>query len=149
MTTTFPRLAWVMLLALSPAVLRAEEPERASRPAEPKPVAESEIQKGIAAGVKYLLENQNADGSWGSPALKGGVPIYAGIGSHHGFQVAVTALSVSALIESNLATDEVKGAIERGEKYLFVELPKVRRDDPVLIYNVWAHAYGILSLIHI
>src|SRR5207302_10078289 len=27
-------------------------------------------------------------------------------------------------------------------------LPRVRRDQPILIYNVWAHAYGIQALVH-
>ena len=37
----------------------------------------------------------------------------------------------------------VRRAIDRGEEFLFRELPLVRRDDPMLIYNIWAHAYGI------
>src|SRR4029077_501089 len=85
--------------------------------------------------------------SWGSPALKGGVPIIAGIGSHHAYQVAVTAMSVSALIESGDSSAAVVQAIERGEKHLFEQLPRVRRDDPMLIYNVWTHAYGIQALV--
>jgi hypothetical protein len=75
------------------------------------------------------------------------VEIIAGIGSHHAFAVAVTSLSVSALIEVGGNDSAVRNAIERGETYLFAELPKVRRDDPMLIYNVWAHAYGIQALV--
>ena len=30
---------------------------------------------------------------------------------------------------------------------MFRELPLVRRDNPMLIYNVWAHAYGIQALV--
>ena len=41
----------------------------------------------------------------------------------------------------------MRHAIERGEEFLFRELPQVRRDDPMLIYNVWAHAYGIQALV--
>jgi hypothetical protein len=74
------------------------------------------------------------------------VPITAGIGSQHAFEVAVTALSVSALLEAGGDGPDARLAIERGEAYLFAELPKVRRDDPGLIYNVWTHAYGIQAL---
>jgi hypothetical protein len=52
-----------------------------------------------------------------------------------------------ALIESGDDSSTVLEAIERGEKHLFEQLPKVRRDDPVLIYNVWTHAYGIQALV--
>ena len=41
----------------------------------------------------------------------------------------------------------VRCAIEGGEESLFRELPLVRRDKPMLIYNVWAHAYGIQALV--
>src|SRR2546423_1072978 len=41
----------------------------------------------------------------------------------------------------------VRRAIERGEEFLFRELPRVRRDDPMLIYNVWTHGYGIQALV--
>ena len=66
----------------------------------------------------------------------------------------MTALCVSALIELSSPrttlsnADAVRRAIESGEEFLFRELPQVRRDDPAcLIYNVWAHAYGIQALV--
>jgi hypothetical protein len=119
-------------------------PNLRPKPAEPVPAAH--LDAAILRGVQFLVATQNRSGSWGSPALKGGVPIVAGIGSQHAFEVAVTALSVSALIEAGGDGPEVRQAIERGEAYLFAELPKVRRDDPMLIYNVWTHAYGIQAL---
>ena len=103
--------------------------------------------------MAFLLKDQNVDGSWGSPERTKDLNIIAGIGSHHAFRTAVTALCVSALIEvsepRNTLVDPaaVRRAIERGEEFLFRELPLVRRDDPMLIYNVWAHAYGIQALV--
>jgi hypothetical protein len=123
------------------------------RPKAPLPVADDEITAAIGRGVAFLLKDQNADGSWGSPERTKDLNIIAGIGSHHSFRTAVTALCVSALIEvsasGNRLTDlvAVRSAIERGEDFLFRELPLVRRDDPMLIYNVWAHAYGIQALV--
>ena len=54
---------------------------------------------------------------------------------------------MQALIEENDGSPEVLRAIERGEAWLMDELPKVRRDDPMLIYNVWSHGYGIQALV--
>src|SRR5579863_969346 len=74
-------------------------PDKIARPAPPEPVAAADLEAALGRGVDYLVQHQNKDGSWGSPALKGGVPIIAGIGSHHAYQVAVTAMSVTALID--------------------------------------------------
>jgi hypothetical protein len=122
-------------------------------PKPPEPVADGERTAAIQRGVAFLLNDQNIDGSWGSPERTKDLNIIAGIGSHHSFRAAVTALCVSALIEvsapGNSLADlvAVRRAIERGEDFLFRELPLVRRDDPMLIYNVWAHAYGIQALV--
>jgi hypothetical protein len=117
------------------------------RPPRPQPVAAANLEASLQRGVDYLVEHQNKDGSWGSPALKGGVEIIAGIGSQHAYQVAVTAMSISALIESGAQSPAVERAIERGENHLFAQLPEVRRDVPMLIYNIWTHAYGIQALV--
>jgi hypothetical protein len=123
------------------------------RPQQPEPVDDAEIAASIERGVAFLLKDQNADGSWGSPERTKELNITAGIGSHHAFRIAVTALCVSALIEvSNpriklVDPTAVRLSIERGEDFLFRELPRVRRDQPMLIYNVWSHAYGIQALV--
>ena len=124
-------------------------------PGPPAPVPTATIAAAFDHGVDFLLGDQRPDGSWGSPEHTKDLNIMAGIGSHHAFRVATTALCVSALIEltrgngsANLSRpDEVRHAIERGEEFLFRELPRVRRDDPMLIYNVWAHGYGIMALV--
>ncbi|HEY1378467.1 MAG TPA: hypothetical protein VGF55_16835, partial [Gemmataceae bacterium] len=116
------------------------------KPKPPEPVPAEKLDAAVRRGVAFLVTHQNRDGSWGSPALKGGVPITAGIGSHHAFGVAVTAMCVSALIEAGGTSPDVLRAVERGEAYLFAELPKVRRDSPSLVYNVWTHGYGIQAL---
>src|SRR5262249_59431632 len=95
----------------------------------------------------FLLRDQNADGSWGSPERTKDLNILAGVGSHHGFRTATTALCVSGLIEVGGRSEPVRRAIERGEGFLMRELPRVRRDDEMLIYNVWSHGYGIQALV--
>ena len=121
-------------------------------PAEPVPP--EELEGAISRGVKFLLEVQRKDGSWGSADnTKGGVDIYAPPpGAHNAFRSAVTALCVSALIEADAesADAEVQAAIGRAEAWLLENLPRLRRASPDTLYNVWGHAYGIeaLALLH-
>jgi hypothetical protein len=142
-------------------VVQSEQPQGANRSPAPdlhpsplEPVPDSEIVAAIERGVRFLLKDQNEDGSWGSPHRTKGLNILAGIGSHHAFRVAVTALCVAALIDVAGSprcmlrdADPLMRAIERGEEFLLRELPQVRRDEPTLIYNVWTHAYGIQALV--
>ena len=144
-------LALVTSLLFACSTGRAQESLKELDPnLKPKPIAPVPVEKLDAAlrrGVQHLLDTQNKYGSWGKPSLEGGVAIVAEIGSHHAFGVAVTAMSVSALIETGGDRPEVLRAIERGETHLFAEVPKIRRADPTLIYNVWAHAYSIQALV--
>lgn len=125
-----------------------EKPKPAFHPKPAAPLRAGEIDAAITRGVDFLLADQNRDGSWGSPTRTKELNITAAPGSHHAFRVAVTALAISALIEAGGDSERVRQAIERGEGYLIQELPKVRRADAMLIYNVWTHAYGIQALVH-
>jgi hypothetical protein len=125
----------------------AQDREPRLHPDPIEPVSAGELEGSIGRGIAFLLKDQNPDGSWGSPEKTKDLNIVAGVGSHQAFRVAVTALCVSALIELGDDRPEVIRAIERGEEFLFRELPRVRRDDPMLIYNVWAHGYGIQALV--
>jgi hypothetical protein len=139
-----------------PVAATVDAPARSSpnfHPGPPEPVSATTLAAAIDRGVVFLLEDQRPDGSWGSPERTKDLNIIAGVGSHHAFRVATTALGVSALIEVGRGEeaglsrpDDVRRAIERGEDFLLRELPRVRRNDPMLIYNVWAHGYGISAL---
>jgi hypothetical protein len=148
-------LAWaVVTFAQTPAQAAAElaaaEPvaatarERKSQPVEVTPAG---LNAAIAKGVAFLVGVQNDDGSFGSAERTKDLNIMAGVGSHLGFRAATTAMCVQALIEEDDGSPAVARAIERGEQWLFDHLPDVRRHDPMLIYNVWAHAYGIQALV--
>ena len=78
---------------------KADESKPNLRPKEPEPVTPAEMASAIRQGVDFLVQDQNKDGSWGSPERTKDLNIMAGIGSHHAFRVAVTALGVMALIE--------------------------------------------------
>ena len=110
-------------------------------------VPEAEIDAAVARGRAFLVRSQNADGSFGSAERTKDLNIMAGVGSHLGFRAATTALAVQGLIEEDDGSPAVAAAIERGERWLLDHLPDVRRDDPTMIYNVWAHAYGIQALV--
>jgi hypothetical protein len=146
--------AKIQARSAQPAAAETKVQTRPNRRAEPiEPVADARIAAAIERGLQFLLSDQNADGSWGSAERTKELNIIAGIGSHHAFRTAVTALCVSALIEADTPSfrsnnsDAIGRAIDRGEEFLLRELPLVRRDDAVLIYNVWAHAYGISALV--
>lgn len=108
------------------------------------------VGNAISAGSKFLLSNQNRDGSWGTPQQTKGLNIYAPIpGAHHAFRLAVTALSLSALLEVQMDNPDYQETITQGKEYLVENLTSLRRATPMAIYNVWSHAYGIQALVRL
>jgi hypothetical protein len=99
------------------------------------------VDRAIAEGVTFLESSQNPDGSWGTGTVSHGNEVIVSVpGSHDAFRVAVTSLCVMALREAGEHT-----AHDRGVEYL-VSHPDVRRGDPELIYNIWAHCYIVQAL---
>ncbi|HID78694.1 MAG TPA: hypothetical protein EYP56_22215 [Planctomycetaceae bacterium] len=116
------------------------------RPAPPRDRAA--VDRAIARGIQFLLDRQNKDGSWGSHYNTKGLNIYAPVpGAHHAFRGAVTALCISALIETGQGHPGVEEALDRAETWLFRNLPQLRRATPDAIYNTWGHAYAIQALV--
>ena len=73
----------------------------APRPAPITPPSTEEIDAAIRRGVDFLVGRQNPNGSWGSARNTKDLNIYAPVpGAHQAFRAAVTALCISALIES-------------------------------------------------
>ncbi len=109
----------------------APEPQVATRP----------VKDAIAAGVVFLQNSQNADGSWGTGAITRGTEVTASVpGSHDGFRIATTALAVMALKQAGETT-----AHDKGLEYL-IDHGDARRATGELIYNVWAHFYALQCL---
>ncbi len=140
----------------SPSLARPANEQEKKYPlaeAAPKPAAvaapkAADIDQSIRKGVDFLIANQNKNGSWGSSDLQGGILLYAPVpGAHHAFQSAVTAMCISALIETGGERDDVRKAIERGETWLMENLPKVRRANADTLYNIWSHLYGIQAFV--
>jgi len=146
-----------LVLVLIGAPLGAEDPASPPPPAaaetgpKPKPVeppSAEELERTIRRGVEFLLLRQNKNGSWGSFESARDMEVYAPVpGAHQAFRAAVTALCISALIETGGDGPEAARALDRGEAWLFAELPKVRRATPDAFYNTWTHAYGIQALV--
>ena len=113
-----------------------------------KAASESEIRGAIYKGVQFLIEDQNKNGSWGSPTKTKGLNIYAPVpGAHHAFRAATTSLCISALIE--VASDDADAikALDRSEAWLMEHLTSLRRAAGDAIYNVWGHGYSIQALV--
>jgi hypothetical protein len=99
------------------------------------------IDRAISDGVAFLVADQNPDGSWGTGTISHGNEIEVSVpGSHEAFQVAVTSLCVMALREAGEHT-----AHDKGVEFLLSHYD-VRRADPELIYNIWAHLYIVQAL---
>jgi hypothetical protein len=125
------------------------------KPAPITPPSPEQIDSAIHRGIKFLLDDQRPDGSWGSAEKTKGLNIYAPPpGAHDAFHTAVTSLAVMALIEAEprLSGDEraaVTKAIDRGAAWLDEKLGRLRRATPDALYNVWGHSYSIQALVRL
>ncbi len=126
------RLLTLVLLVTAASAVRAE----------PEASKSSALDRSIERGVAYLVKSQNENGSWGSPASNLH-DIYAPPpGSQQAFQVASSALALSALVEVGGDGKEVGAAVERATAWL-LKKHAVRRVSPNTLYNTWAHAYAL------
>ena len=124
--------------------------ETGPKPHPIKPPTAEEVDRSIRRGVEFLLARQNKDGSWGSANITRPGDIYAPVpGAHQAFKAAVTAMCISALIETGGNDPKVVQSLDRGEAWLFEHLPRVRRATPDAMYNIWTHTYAIQSLVHL
>lgn len=166
---SFPRLAasvFVIALVVLP-IKSATAQEAAQKESKPKaddseqvdwlkvpkldPVPAPPLKKinaSLRRGIDFLIEDQNKNGSWGSPTNTKGLNIYAPVpGAHHAFRAGVTSLCISALIELEPEHEDISPVIDKAEVWLFEHLPKLRRATPDAIYNVWGHAFSIQALV--
>lgn len=94
------------------------------------------------AGVEWLVQHQNPDGSWGSHHSARPIEVLASVpGSLEAFRVATTGLAVCALMEAGHEGE----AVERGLAHL-VRDGAVRRQSGMEHYNVWSFGYALRAL---
>ena len=136
-----------LILILSPFAALIGSENKSSNSSPQLDFSPSEIQRSLDKGCDFLLERQNPDGSWGSARQTKGLNIFAPVpGSHRAFRLAVTALSISALLEIKKEDQNYSKCIRKAEKYLLEKLPQLRRASPMALYNVWSHSYGLQAL---
>lgn len=110
--------------------------------------ADTKISQSIDLGVKYLLENQNPDGSWGSAGRTKDLNIYApGPGAHLAFKTATTALDLLALASLPEKPQNVKDAILKSTAYLIENHQLVKRVDGRWVGNIWSHTYIVKAFL--
>jgi hypothetical protein len=94
-------------------------------------------------GVKWLLDHQNPDGSWGSHESPRPIEVLADVpGSHAAFRVATTALCVIALEDCLALRPDAQPALEHGLDYLLTHFD-VKRPNGMEHYNVWSFGYTL------
>jgi len=134
---------WIFLLATLSA---AGGEETATKPQ----VTRAAVDAAIRRGVDFLVNHQNADGSWGGPTRTKGINIYAPLpGAHHAFRAGTTGLALSGLLDVADPRPEVAASMDKAAVWTASELPKLRRADPTTTYNVWGHAYGLRSMVRL
>lgn len=105
------------------------------------------LDEQIRKGVDFLLQSQNADGSWGDHGMTKGLNVMCPEpGGPIAFRAAVTALDVIGLSSCAPQDARVQLALDRAETWLLANLNKMRRTDTDTLLNVWAHSYGISAL---
>lgn len=98
----------------------------------------------IARGVRFLVDRQNADGSWGAPVNPDFLPkvvlAYGTTASFDAWRDATTGLCLQALISHHDGDPAVTIAVDRAAGYLF-EQQAALPATPRLYYSVWSQAY--------
>ncbi len=142
-------LAVGLAIACLPNVMVAGEAQPVASSDTVKQITAEELERGIGRGLDFLYRTQNKDGSWGSARKTKDLNIYAPVpGAHDAFRCAVTAMCIQALLEAGNDGDSRRAtALGKAEPWLLKNLPQLRRAEPMAIYNVWGHAYGIAGLV--
>ena len=125
--------AGALVAAPSASAPQATAPPRTSLPHTPREVRDH--------GVRWLVANQNPDGSFGSFASARPSEIYLdNLSSHRAFHVATTALGAWALVEPARADPQAAAALERALDWVLAAPPTGRATGSTF-YDVWAHTY--------
>ena len=108
------------------------------------------VDQALAAGVAWLVENQEPSGAWGSHHTIRPYELTASVpGTHDAFRVATTGLAVAALHRAAPGAgpdgEDVRRAVDRGVDHL-LEYHVVGRASGLEHFNVWSLGYGLLGL---
>ncbi len=133
-----------MIGALVFATLQAQAPRASTAQEQVWPRAPRiSVAEALDGGVGWLLENQNADGSWGSHESPRPIEVFASVpGSQEAFRVATSALCVMALRDTTARSEAVARALEKGFDFLLRDFD-VKRQSGIEHYNVWTFGYAL------
>ncbi|MFH1422474.1 MAG: hypothetical protein ABIH42_07165 [Planctomycetota bacterium] len=125
-----------------------KQPEPVAAPSEKIPretLWKASYQASLDRGVKWILDNQHKDGSWGHflPERPGDI-YYGGVNSLKAFGTASSALCCMALLMQP-PSETIDTSLKKGYQYL-VSAPENRRINGDTFYNVWTHCYMIQAL---
>ncbi|MHC4830330.1 MAG: HlyD family efflux transporter periplasmic adaptor subunit, partial [Planctomycetota bacterium] len=97
-------------------------------------------------GVRFLVQHQNRDGSFGDIGSSRPGEIYLGtVSSLRAFKVATSALCCQALRVPARADAAARVALVRGVRYLVAAAPTARATGDTF-YDTWTHAYLVEAL---
>lgn len=105
---------------------------------------EAAIASALDLGVAWLLDHQEADGSWGStrePAHE----FWSNPHTHEAWITGTTSLVVISLLDQP-GRERVAAALGRGVEYL-VQRPPLQRPSDWDLDNAWGELYGLTALV--
>ncbi|MGQ0614061.1 MAG: hypothetical protein ACT4PV_10020 [Planctomycetaceae bacterium] len=136
------RALWGVLLA---AGLAAGE-EAPHLALEMPPAGRVTVSRAIEEGVRFLVEHQNRDGSFGEHVSGRNYELWCDVpGGHMAFRAATTGLCYMGLASVTHQTEASRAAQARTLAWL-VRNARVGRASGAQLYNVWAFAYGLRAL---
>jgi hypothetical protein len=134
----------VSTLALLLALIAPQDAGPASRPAAP---SADEVRASIDRGVRFLLADQNKDGSFGSVRNMTFTDSFANPATHDAWIVATTGLAATALLEC-CTKEEAQGPLDRAAAFL-ASHANVKRPADWDIDNVWGFTFGLHGAAHL
>jgi len=114
-------------------------------PAAGGPLGTDEARTSVSRGVRFLLEKQNADGSWGTGTAESLFELGYSKASFYAWKMAGGALCSLALLAVD-ETPERRVALERSLGWL-CEQPLPLRGNDWDIDNTWTWLYGFIAVV--
>ena len=125
----------------NPALTQDQDPEPPEGEEGTSPVTPEKVGVAIRLGVKFLVDTQNANGSWGGVK---NATFTSGIGNpatYKAWQIGASALATRSLLELGTTDEQIKST-NRGLDFL-IENPNPVRPAEWDVDNNWALIYGL------
>src|SRR5207247_1524350 len=111
-------IAMSLLLALALELQQSESaPQTAPVSAAEAALSDAAVRAAITRGAAFLVESQNADGSWGGARNKMMTDSFANVATYEAWTEATTGLCCVALLELG-QTQQAQAACDKGLDYV-------------------------------